>query len=270
MLAKRIIPCLDMTNGRVVKGVRFVNIRDAGDPPELAVLYEEQGADEIIFLDITASHEKRDILLDVVQRTSDQLFIPFTVGGGIRTVKDIQTILKAGADKVSINTTAVKTPEILTEASRMFGSQCIVCAIDAKRVYVDEKAPPKDRILVETPEGLCWWDVYIYGGRKSMGIDAIQWAQKVEELGAGEIMLTSMDYDGTKDGYDIPLTKEVVKRTNIPIIASGGAGTIQHIKDVFIQTDCSAALAASIFHFREIDIMELKKELQKENIPIRL
>jgi cyclase len=269
MLAKRIIPCLDMTDGRVVKGVRFVNIRDAGDPPELAVLYEQQGADEIVFLDITAYHERRDILIDVVNRTSDQLFIPFTVGGGIRKLKDIQDILKAGADKITINTTAVQNPDIIKESSRVYGSQCIVSAIDAKRVYVKGK-PPGNRIVLKTPEGPCWWEVYIYGGRKPTGIDAIQWAQKVEELGAGDIMLTSMDYDGTKEGYDIPLTKEVVKRTNIPIIASGGAGTIQHITDVFVETDCSAALAASIFHYREIDIIDLKKGLQKQNIPIRL
>jgi cyclase len=269
MLAKRIIPCLDMTGGRVVKGVQFINIRDAGDPPELAVLYEAQGADEIVFLDITASHERREILIDVVNRTSDQLFIPFTVGGGIRSLKDIQEILKAGADKVTINTTAVKNPEIIKESSRVYGSQCIVSAIDAKRVYV-KGVSPENHMVLDTPQGPCWWEVYIYGGRKPTGIDAIQWAQKVEELGAGDIMLTSMDYDGTKDGYDIPLTKEIVKRTNIPIIASGGAGTIQHIKDVFLETDCSAALAASIFHFREIEIQDLKRELQKQNISIRL
>jgi cyclase len=269
MLAKRIVPCLDMIGGRVVKGVQFVNIRDAGDPPELAVRYEEQGADEIVFLDITASHENRDILIDVVNRTSDQLFIPFTVGGGIRTLQDIQDILKAGADKITINTTAVKNPDIIKESSRAYGSQCIVSAIDAKRVYVKGQSP-ENRVVLKTPEGLCWWEVYIYGGRKPTGMDAIRWAQKVEDLGAGDIMLTSMDYDGTKDGYDIPLTKEIVKRTNIPIIASGGAGTIDHIKDVFIETDCSAALAASIFHFREIDIADLKRELQKENIPIRI
>ncbi len=258
-----------MTGGRVVKGVQFVNIRDAGDPPELAVLYEEQGADEIVFLDITASHERRDILIDVVNRTSDQLFIPFTVGGGIRTLKDIQEILKAGADKITINTTAVRNPDILKASSRVYGSQCIVSAIDAKRVYVKGN-PPKDRILVDTPEGQCWWEVFIYGGREPTGIDAIQWAQRVEELGAGDIMLTSMDYDGTKDGYDLPLTKEIVKRTNIPIIASGGAGTIEHILDVFKITDCSAALAASIFHFGEIKIMDLKRKLKRNNIPIRL
>jgi cyclase len=269
MLAKRIIPCLDMTGGRVVKGVRFVNIRDAGDPPELAVLYEEQGADEIVFLDITASHEKRDILIDVVNRTSDRLFIPFTVGGGIRTLQDIRDILKAGADKITINTTAVENPEIIRESSHAYGSQCIVSAIDAKRVYVKDNHP-KDKIVINTPEGPCWWEVYIYGGRKPTGTDAIQWSQDVEKLGAGEIMLTSMDYDGTKDGYDIPLTQEVVKRTNIPIIASGGAGTIQQIVNVFKQTDCSAALAASIFHFREMEIMTLKKELSRNNIPMRL
>jgi cyclase len=270
VLAKRIIPCLDMTNGRVVKGVRFLNLKDAGDPPELAVLYEEQGADEIVFLDITASHEKRDILINVVQRTSDQLFIPFTVGGGIRTVKDIQTILKAGADKISINTAAVESPEIIGKAAQMFGSQCIVSAIDAKRVYVDSGNPPRDRVLIETSRGICWWEVYIYGGRKPTGLDAIQWVQKVEELGAGEILLTSMDFDGTKDGYDLSLTKEVVKRTHIPIIASGGAGTVQQIIDVFKITDASAALAASIFHFREIAILDLKTALNRNNIPIRI
>jgi len=270
MLAKRIIPCLDMIEGRVVKGVRFVNLIDAGDPPELAVAYEAEGADEIVFLDITASYEERDILIDVVQRTSDQLFIPFTVGGGIRTVKDIQSILKAGADKVSINTAAVKSPEFIQKSARVFGSQCIVSAIDAKRVYVDIDAPLGNRIVIETPEGLCWWEVYIYGGRTPTGIDAIQWAIKVEELGAGEILLTSMDYDGTKDGYDLPLTKKVVQRTKVPVIASGGAGAIQQIVDVFKITDASAALAASIFHFREIAILDLKKELQNNSIPIRL
>jgi len=270
MLAKRIIPCLDMTDGRVVKGVQFVNLIDAGDPPELAVLYEEEGADEIVFLDITASYERRDILIDVVQRTSDQLFIPFTVGGGIRTVKNIQGILKAGADKISLNTAAVESPEIIQKSAQVFGSQCIVSAIDAKRVYIDLNDPPENRILIETPEGLCWWEVYIYGGRKPTGIDAIQWAKEVEELGAGEILLTSMDYDGTKDGYDLSLTKEVVQRTNIPIIASGGAGTMQQIVDVFKITDVSAALAASIFHFREIAIVDLKMELKKNNIPVRI
>jgi len=269
MLAKRIIPCLDMTNGRVVKGVRFINLKDAGDPPELATLYEQQGADEIVFLDITASPEKRDILINVVQRTSDHLFIPFTVGGGIRTLKDIQTILKAGADKISINTAAVESPELIQTSAQRFGSQCIVSAIDAKRVYIDRQNPPRKRTLIETPKGLCWWEVYTYGGRKSTSVDAIQWAQQVEELGAGEILLTSMDYDGTKDGYDLPLTKEIVKQTHIPIIASGGAGTVQQVIDVFKLTDASAALAASIFHFREIAIMDLKQALKRNNIPIR-
>jgi cyclase len=258
-----------MTGGRVVKGVQFVNIRDAGDPPELAVLYEQQGADEIVFLDITASHERREILIDVVNRTSEQLFIPFTVGGGIRTLQDIRDILKAGADKVTINTSAVKDPKIIKESSRVYGSQCIVSAIDAKRVYLKD-VEPENRIVLDTPQGPCWWEVYIYGGREPTGIDAIKWAQRVEDLGAGDIMLTSMDYDGTKEGYDIPLTKEIVKRTNIPIIASGGAGTIEHIKEVFVETDCSAALAASIFHFHEIAIHDLKRELQKHNIPIRI
>ncbi|MEX2723200.1 MAG: imidazole glycerol phosphate synthase subunit HisF [Candidatus Freyarchaeota archaeon] len=266
MLAKRIIPCLDMTGGRVVKGVKFKNLRDAGDPPELGELYSRQGADELVFLDVTASSDKREILIDVVKRTADRVFIPFTVGGGIRNIEDIRRILCAGADKVAINTSAVEKPELIRMAAQKFGSQCIVCAIDAKRVY--EEAP--DKIVVETPQGRCWWQVYTYGGRKPTGIDAIKWAMQVEKKGAGEILLTSMDCDGTKMGYDIILTRTVCEKVNIPVIASGGAGTLEHIYEVLTEGKADAALAASIFHYGIYSIGEVKKYLAERNVLVRL
>lgn len=266
MLAKRIIPCLDMTGGRVVKGVKFKNLKDAGDPPELGELYSRQGADELVFLDVTASSDKREILIDVVKRTADRVFIPFTVGGGIRNIEDIRRILCAGADKVAINTSAVEKPELIRMAAQKFGSQCIVCAIDAKRVY--EEAP--DKIVVETPQGRCWWEVYTYGGRKPTGIDAIKWAMQVEKKGAGEILLTSMDCDGTKMGYDVTLTRTVCEKVNIPVIASGGAGTLEHIYEVLTEGKADAALAASIFHYGIYSIGEVKKYLAERNVLVRL
>ncbi|MHA1249959.1 MAG: imidazole glycerol phosphate synthase subunit HisF [Candidatus Helarchaeota archaeon] len=263
-LAKRIIPCLDMTNGRVVKGIKFVNIRDAGD-----MLYDEQNADEIVFLDITASSDKREILLNVVKRTAENLSIPFTVGGGLRTLKDIRMVLSSGADKISINTAAVKNPKLIQDSSEMFGSQCIVLAIDAKRRSPTEE-DYEDKIIIDTPEGKFWWEVVIYGGRKPTGIDAIKWAIEGEERGAGEILLTSMDRDGTKNDFDIPLTKAISSRVKIPIIASGGAGTLEHIYNAFKYGGASAALAASIFHYKEYTVQEVKEYLRKKGIIVRL
>lgn len=254
MLAKRIIPCLDVRDGRVVKGVNFVNLRDAGDPVDNARYYDEEGADELVFLDITASHEKRQIILDVVARTADEVFMPLTVGGGVRTTDDIRALLKAGSDKVSLNTAAVKNPEIIKEASRRFGSQCIVVAIDGKKTG-------------NTPSG---YEISIHGGRTMTGVDLLEWATKVEELGAGEILLTSMDADGTKDGFDIPMTKAVTDLVSIPVIASGGAGTAEHMRDAVVQANADAVLAASIFHYREIPIRDLKQYLHSEGIPVRL
>jgi len=254
MLAKRIIPCLDVNQGRVVKGVNFVNLQDAGDPVENAQFYDEEGADELVFLDITASHEKRDIILDVVSRTAEQVFMPLTVGGGVRTTADIRRLLNAGADKVSLNTAAVKDPKIIRESSLMFGSQCIVVAIDGKKTG-------------RTPSG---FEISIHGGRTMTGIDLLEWATKVEAQGAGEILLTSMDADGTKDGYDIPMTRAVTDIVGIPVIASGGAGTVEHFRDAIIKGGADAALAASIFHYREIPIVELKKYLVSEGVPVRL
>jgi cyclase len=266
MLTKRIIPCLDVKDGRVVKGIHFKNLRDAGDPVKLARMYDDQGADEIVYLDISASPEGRKTMVSVVEKTADQVFIPLTVGGGISTTEDIRRILKAGADKVAINTAAVKNPEIIQEGAMKFGSQCIVSAIDAKRVYEDIK----EKIVIDTPEGKCWFEVYIYGGRKPTGVDAIAWAKKVEELGAGEILLTSMDADGTKMGFDIPLTKTISEETNIPIIASGGAGTLQHIYEALTSGKADAALAASIFHYREYTVGDIKRYLREKGIEVRL
>lgn len=267
-MTKRIIPCLDVKDGRVVKGVRFENLRDAGDPAELAQFYDEQNADELVFLDITASSDRRQILIDVVKRTADRVLIPFTVGGGIRSLDDIRQVLCAGADKVAINTAAVKNPEIIRTAAEKFGSQCIVCAIDAKRVRAREGV--EDKIVVKTPEGEFWWEVYIYGGRTPTGIDAIRWACTVEELGAGEILLTSIDYDGTMKGYDIPLTREVCKRTKIPVIASGGAGNPEHIYQVLTEGGADAALAASIFHYGIYSINDVKRYLFERGVHVRL
>jgi cyclase len=251
MLAKRIIPCLDVDKGRVVKGVKFQNLRDAGDPVEVAKIYEEQSADELVFLDITASAEERKIMIEVVQRVAETIFIPFTVGGGVSSLEDIRRLLSAGADKVSINTAAVKNPQLIYESAKRFGSQCIVVAIDAKR---SERG----------------WEVYIHGGRTPTGLDAVEWAKRVESLGAGEILLTSMDADGTKKGYDIELCKAVASAVSIPVIASGGAGTMEHFYDVFTITNVDAALAASLFHFKEVSIPELKAYLKNKGVHVRL
>jgi imidazole glycerol-phosphate synthase subunit HisF len=251
MLTKRVIPCLDVHDGRVVKGINFVDIRDAGDPVQTAIAYNAAGADELVFLDITASSDKRSIMLDVVAKTAEQVFIPLTVGGGIRTVDDFRTILKAGADKISINSSALKNPRLITEAALKFGSQCVVTAVDAKR---------NDRGS---------WDVYLNGGRVNTEKDAIEWIIEAEKRGAGEILLTSMDADGTKAGYDIALTKAATDAVNIPVIASGGAGTLDHFVDVIEKADADAVLAASLFHYGELKISEVKDYFLKNNIPVR-
>ncbi len=250
-LAKRIIPCLDVDNGRVVKGVQFENIRDAGDPVEIARRYDEQGADEITFLDITASHQERDTTLHTVERMASQVFIPLTVGGGVRTVQDIRNLLNAGADKVSINTAAVFNPDFVGEAASRFGSQCIVVAIDAKRV------------------GEGRWEIFTHGGRKPTGLDAVEWARKMEELGAGEILLTSMDQDGVKSGYDLGVTRAISDAIHIPVIASGGVGNLQHLADGVLQGRADAVLAASIFHFGEYTIPEAKAFMAAQGIVMR-
>ncbi len=252
MLTKRIIPCLDVHRGRVVKGVNFVNLKDAGDPVQIAKAYDEAGADELVFLDITASSDARNIILNLVEKTAEQVFIPFTVGGGIRTVEDFREILKAGADKISVNSAAIRRPELISEAAYKFGSQCVVVAIDAKR----------------RDDG--GYSVYLNGGRVDTGLDAIEWAKKAENLGAGEILLTSMDADGTKAGYDLPLTKAISSQVSIPVIASGGAGNLSHFKDAITEGGADAVLAASLFHYKELTIHELKEYLRKENIPVRL
>jgi cyclase len=255
MLTRRIIPCLDVKDGRVVKGVQFVELRDAGDPVEAAAAYDVQGADELTFLDITASHEKRGIILEVVARTAERVFMPLTVGGGVREIADIRNLLNAGADKVSINTAAVHRPEFVREAAERFGSQCIVVAIDARRIPGSDPAR---------------WEVFTHGGRNPTGIDALEWAARMESYGAGEILLTSMDQDGTKDGYDIPLTRAVSDRVGIPVIASGGVGNLEHIREGLVEGGASAALAASIFHFREYTIKECKEYLHTHGVPVRL
>jgi len=249
---KRIIPCLDVNRGRVVKGVNFINLRDAGDPVEVAAYYNQSSADELVFLDITASSDAREIILDVVSRTAEQVFIPFTVGGGIRTIEDFRVILKAGADKISVNSAALNRPELITEAAEKFGSQCVVVAIDAKR------------------RGEGGYDVYLNGGRVNTGRDAVEWAIQAERLGAGEILLTSMDCDGTKAGYDLEITKAVSSAVNIPIIASGGAGSAEHFYEAFTEGGADAALAASLFHFKELDIGDLKHYLCEKGISVRL
>ena len=250
MVAKRIIPCLDVKAGRVVKGVKFLGLRDAGDPVEVAGVYDRDGADELCFLDITASHENRGIILDVVARTAEQIFMPLTVGGGISTIDDIRNLLKAGADKVSINTAAVRHPEFVRQAAQMFGSQCIVVAIDAKRIGSH-------------------WEVFTHGGRNPTGIDASEWSKKMEQYGAGEILLTSMDRDGTKAGYDLELTRTISAAVDIPVIASGGVGELQHIYDGLTEGGASAALAASIFHFGEFTIRECKEYLARRGVQVR-
>jgi len=261
MLAKRIIPCLDVTAGRVVKGTRFVNLRDAGDPVELAARYSDEGADELVFLDITASHQQREIMADIAARAAEQVFIPYTVGGGLRSLDDMRAVLKAGADKVSINTKAVEVPNIITEAAQRFGSQCIVVAIDAKR----RPATGGYGRTSKSPS----WEVYTYGGRRATGLEAVEWAVKAADLGAGEILLTSMDADGTKQGYDIELTRAVADAVPIPVIASGGAGTAEHIYDAFIGGRADAALIASITHYRELTITEIKQHLAQRGVAVR-
>lgn len=253
MLTKRIIPCLDVHGGRVVKGVNFVNIRDAGDPVEVAAIYDKAGADELTFLDITASSDARSIMLDVVRRVAEQVFIPFTVGGGIRSVEDFREILKAGADKISVNSAALKRPELISEAAWRFGSQCVVLAIDAKR-----------------KQDKTGWDVYLNGGRVNTGKDAVEWAVEAEKLGAGEILLTSMDCDGTKNGYDIELTRTISESVKIPVIASGGAGTMEHFHEALTDGKADAVLAASLFHFREMEIRDLKNYLKEKGIEMRV
>lgn len=269
-LTKRIIPCLDVINNRVVKGTKFIDIKDAGDAIELARFYDENGADELVFLDITASSDKRKILIELVEKTGEQIFIPFTVGGGLRTVQDIKEILRAGADKVSINTSAVQNSELIIEGAKIFGSQCIVTAIDAKRVYVESPEEALQNVVIKVDDKYCWWEVYINGGRTPTGKDAILWGEEATNLGSGEILLTSMDCDGTKNGYDLELTRAFSEGLDVPIIASGGAGSPQHIVDVFRLGKADAALAASIFHYNEFPIDVVKKECNKVGIPMRL
>ena len=251
MLAKRIIPCLDVKDGRVVKGVNFVNIRDAGDPVELARYYSDQGADEIVFLDITATHEARKTVAHVVEKTAEQVFVPLTVGGGICTLEDFRELLRAGADKISVNSAAVARPELITQAAERFGSQCVVLAVDARS------------------RGDGTWEVVVAGGRKPTGLDLLEWVKKGEALGAGEILLTSMDADGTKAGFDLPMTKAVTEAVGIPVIASGGCGSLSHFAEVFEETGCDAALAASLFHFGELTVPQVKDYLRTRDIPVR-
>jgi cyclase len=278
MLAKRIIPCLDVKDGRVVKGVQFVDLRDAGDPVEAALAYDAQGADELVFLDITASHEDRSIMLDVVRRTADVLYIPFTVGGGLRTVDDVRVLLRAGAEKISFNTAALARPAVIREAAERFGSQCIVIAIDARGTASSPKSrassngPPKPSPghVAPAPGGpTTTWTVYSHGGRRPTGRDAIEWAQEAVSLGAGEILLTSMDRDGTKDGYDLQLTRAVTDAVPVPVIASGGAGTLEHFREAFVDGDASGALAASLFHFGLYTVGEVKDYLAERGVEVR-
>ena len=253
MLTKRIIPCLDVNNGRVVKGVNFVNLRDAGDPVQIGAAYDKAGADELVFLDITASSDARRTVVDMVRRVAETVFIPFTVGGGIRTVEDFREILREGADKISVNTAAILNPDLISDAADKFGSQCVVLAIDAKR-----------------REDGSGWNVYRNGGRIDMGIDAVDWAMKADRLGAGEILLTSMDCDGTKAGYDLELTRTIAENVKIPVIASGGAGTLDHFYDALTEGKADAALAASLFHYRELEIRQVKEYLRERGVPVRL
>lgn len=266
-LTRRIIPCLDLKDGRVVKGVHFEGLRDAGDPVELARTYNEQGADEVVFLDIAASKNNRQTMVDVIGRAADQLFLPLTVGGGIRTAKDIQEILRAGADKVSLNTAAVKTPEVITEGSKLFGNQCIVLAEDVRRNYAmrDGVTP------VHLPDGrVCWYEVVIYGGSHPTGMDAICWAQDAVNRGAGEILLTSMETDGVKTGFDLEITAAVSENVDVPVIASGGVGTLEHFYDGFVKGKADACLAASVFHYGEMTIRDVKEYLASRGVAVRL
>ena len=278
MLTKRIIPCLDVKDGRVVKGINFVHLRDAGDPVENARVYDEQGADELTFLDITASPERRKIILEVVRKTAEEVFMPLTVGGGVRSLEDIRELLRAGADKVSINTAAVQNLGLVREASEKFGSQCIVVAIDAKRQPAEEGLWNRADQVVGEGDGdelaalgkKLSWEVYIHGGRTSTGLDVLEWAIQMEKNGAGEILLTSMDRDGTKEGYDIPLTRVISDALSIPVIASGGAGTVEHLREALMQGKADAVLAASIFHYRQYSVREVKEYLRKNGLRIRV
>lgn len=277
MLVKRIIPCLDVKDGRVVKGVNFVNLRDAGDPVEVAAAYEKEGADELAFLDITASHEKRGIILDVVARAAEQVFMPLTVGGGVRTLGDIRNLLKAGADKAAINSAAVKDPGFVEKAAKQFGSQCIVAAIDAKQAKAESEEPStpswaeaRPDLFLDKNSADLSWEVYIHGGRTPTTINAVKWAQQMESYGAGEILLTSMDRDGTKSGYDLELNRAVSESVSIPVIASGGAGTLEHLYEGITEGKADAVLAASIFHFKEFTINETKRYLKEKGVCIRI
>jgi imidazole glycerol-phosphate synthase subunit HisF len=277
MLAKRIIPCLDVKDGRVVKGTNFIHLRDAGDPVENARAYDAQGADELTFLDITASSDRRKIILEVVRRTAEEVFMPLTVGGGVRTLQDIRDLLRAGADKVSINTAAVQDPDLVRLGAEKFGSQCIVVAIDAKRQRRDDPLWNRVDEIVKKNQGDDFaglnaklaWEVYIHGGRTATGMNALEWAKKMERSGAGEILLTSMDRDGTKDGYDLPLTRFISEAVNIPVIASGGAGTLEHLWEALVFGNADAVLAASIFHYRQNTVKEVKEFLKKKGINVR-
>jgi cyclase len=264
-LAKRIVPCLDVTCGTVVKGINFLNLKNAGDPVELAKRYSDEGADELVFLDITASSDNRDILRGVVEGVARAISIPFTVGGGIRNVADARLVLCSGADKVSVNTAAVENPQVITELADVFGQQCVVVAIDAKR----RRDQAEDKITVETHDGPVWFDVYTYGGRKPTGIDAVGWALRAAELGAGEFLVTSMDRDGTKDGYDIELTRTISERVKVPVIASGGAGAPEHFLEVFTEGKADAALAASVFHYNQYPVQVVKTYLRERGVIVR-
>jgi cyclase len=264
-LAKRIVPCLDVDHGRVVKGINFLELKHAGDPVEMAKRYSDEGADELVFLDITASNEKRDIMRQYVEGVAKAISIPFTVGGGIRSVSDARNVLCSGADKVSVNTAAIENPLVITELADVFGRQCVVVAIDAKR----NRTPTDGKLLFDTPEGKVWFEVNTYGGRKPTGIDAVAWAMQAEKLGAGEFLVTSMDRDGTKDGYDIELTRAISERVNVPVIASGGAGVPNHLYDVFVDGKADAALAASIFHYNQYPVPVVKDYLRKMGVTIR-
>lgn len=267
VLTRRIIPCLDLKDGRVVKGTNFIGLRDAGDPVELAERYNEQGADEVVFLDITASKEKRGIIIELIQRAADQLFLPLTVGGGLRSLDDIQQILRAGADKVSVNTSAIHDPALITRGAEVFGTQCMVVAIDVRRNFThNDKAVP-----VYLNDGRkCWYEVVTYGGSKPTGIDAVAWAKEAEERGAGEILLTSMETDGTKDGFDLAITSAISDAAGIPVIASGGVGTLEHFYEGFTKGKADACLAASVFHYGEFTVREVKEYLKARGIPVRL